>query len=101
MVDEVYAERCEVTSMTSGRTFHGREELRALEHQIAAAASGRRLEVLRAIASDDVVVAECVGRFGATSINACVVLTFDDEGRIISDHTYSPDPTGLSSNPAS
>jgi hypothetical protein len=26
-----------------------------------------------------------------------VVLTFDVNGQIISDHTYSPDPTGITS----
>ena len=31
MVDECYAEDCEVSDMLRNRTFHGREELRLIE----------------------------------------------------------------------
>jgi hypothetical protein len=96
MVDELYAENCEVIAMFTGTVLRGRAQLRALEHQISAAMPDRRLHVVRAIAAGDVVTAECTGHFGAATVNACVVLTFDANGQIVSDHTYSPDPTGLS-----
>jgi len=96
MVDELYAENCEVTAMLTGMTLRGRAELRALEHKISAAMPSRKLKVVRAIASGDVVAAECTGHFGPTTVNAVVVLTFDANGQIVSDHTYSPDPTGQS-----
>ena len=32
----------------------------------------------------------------ALRFKACVILTFNADGQIISDHTYSPDPTGIS-----
>jgi hypothetical protein len=98
MCDELYAENCEVTAMLTGATFRGREALRALEHQISAARPDRRLHVVRAIASGDVVAAECTGHFGANTINAVVVLTFDANGQIVSDHTYAADPTGMSTS---
>lgn len=96
MVDELYAENCEVIAMFTGVTLRGRAELRALEHKISAAVPARRLHVVRAIASGDVVAAECTGHFGSATVNAVVVLTFDANGQIVSDHTYSPDPTGVS-----
>lgn len=98
MVDELYAENCEVTAMLTGKTFRGREALRTLEHQISAAMPNRKLHVVRAIASGDVVAAECTGHFGQTTVNAVVVLTFDAKGQIVSDHTYSADPTGVSTS---
>ena len=92
---DLYAPDCEVRSMLTGMTLNGREALRKLEHDILAVQPQRRLEVVRASASGQVVAAECNGVFGATTFPAVVFLTFDDAGLIRSDHTYSPDPTGL------
>lgn len=92
---DLYAEDCEVRSMLTGMTLNGRAALRKLEHDILAAEPKRRLEVVRAIASGDVVAAECMGMFAAATFPAVVFLTFNAAGLISSDHTYSPDPTGL------
>ena len=48
------------------------------------------------VASGDTVVAEMEAywRDATISITACVVLTFDANGFIVSDHTYSADPLG-------
>lgn len=92
---DIYAEDCEIRSMLTGMTLNGRVALRKLEHDILAAEPKRKLEVVRAIASGDVVAAECKGIFGAATFPAVVFLTFNTAGLISSDHTYSPDPTGL------
>lgn len=92
---DIYAEDCEVRSMLTDMTLNGRDALRKLEHDIIAVEPNRKLEVVRAIASGDVVAAECNGMFGALRFPAVVFLTFNAAGLIVSDHTYSPDPTGL------
>ena len=96
MVDECYAEDCEVSDMLRGRTFHGREELRAVEKQMMAVDPTRRMEVTRMVACGDVVAIE-MDSFWAEGTNlakACVVLTFDNDGMIVSDHSYGGDPVG-------
>ena len=92
---DIYAEDCEVRSMLTDMTLHGRAALRKLEHDILATAPQRRLEIVRAIASGDVVAVECNGVFGERTIPAVVFLTFNAAGMISSDHTYAADPTGL------
>ena len=96
MVDECYAPDCEVHNMLAGTVFHGREGLRAIEHEIQKVQVDRKLRVLKKFASGDSVAVECEGIFGALRFKACVILTFNADGQIISDHTYSPDPTGTS-----
>jgi hypothetical protein len=96
MVDECYAPNCEVHNMLAGTVFHGRDGLRAIEHEIHQAQVDRKMRVLKKFASGDSVAVECEGVFGALRFKACVILTFNAEGQIISDHTYSPDPTGIS-----
>ena len=97
MVDECYAQDCEVHNMFAGTVYHGRAGLRAIEHEIQKHQVDRRLRVLKKFASGDSVAVECEGIFGALTFKACVILTFNAEGQIISDHTYSPDPTGITS----
>jgi hypothetical protein len=41
------------------------------------------------------VAVEAEATFGEHRFAACVILTFDANGLIRSDHTYSPDPTGV------
>ena len=95
MVDECYAENCEVSDMLRGRTFRGREELRAIEKQMIAIDSSRRMEIIRMIASGDVVTVEVDSIWeGAGSAKGCVVLTFDEDGLIVTDHSYGGDPIG-------
>ena len=93
---DIYAVNCEVRAMFTGMTLNGREALRKLEHDILAQAPERKLEIVRGVVSGNVVTAECNGIFAGNTFPACVVLTFDDAGFIVSDHTYSPDPTGIS-----
>ena len=45
MVDECYAEDCEVVNMMTGYTMHGREELRAIEHAMLQFDGTRRMEI--------------------------------------------------------
>ena len=97
MVDECYAENCEVHNMFAGTVYHGRAGLRAIEHEIQKHQVDRKLRVLKKFASGDSVAVECEGIFGALAFKACVILTFNADGQIISDHTYSPDPTGVTS----
>lgn len=96
MVDECYAADCEVCDMVRGRTFHGREELRGIEKQMMAADASRRMKITRMIASGDVVCAEMDAYWndGSTVARACVVLTWNADGQIVSDHSYGGDPTG-------
>ena len=94
MVDECYAPNCEVISMMTGFTVNGREELRALEREIQKRQVNRSMHVYKTVAQGNTVAVECEGAFGAERFKACVFLTFDDDGYIISDHTYSKDPTG-------
>ncbi len=96
MVDECYAPDCEVHNMLAGSVFHGRSGLREIEHAIQAHQVDRKLRVLKKFASGDSVAVECEGLFGELAFNACVILTFNSDGQIVSDHTYSPDPTGIS-----
>ena len=95
MVDECYAPDCDVHNMLAGTVTNGRDALKAIEHQIQEIEPNRKLKVLKKVASGDSVAAECEGIFGENRFKACVVLTFNDDGLIQSDHTYSPDPTGV------
>ncbi len=96
MVDECYALNCEVIDMCRGRTFHGREELRAIEKQMIAADPTRRMRVTKKVASGDTVALEmdALWQDGAAAAKASVFLTFDADGMIISDHSYGGDPIG-------
>ncbi|HEY8123148.1 MAG TPA: nuclear transport factor 2 family protein [Myxococcota bacterium] len=95
MVDEVYAADCEVVDVLRGVTLRGREQLRALERRILEMAPARRMRVLKAVASGDTVALECEGVFPTGSFPACVFLVFDAHGRVQQDHTYAPDPSGM------
>lgn len=88
MVDECYAPDCEVIDMCSGSALTGREKLRAFEHKVLKRVPGRSLKVLKKFASGDSVAVEAESLFGAQTLKACIILTFNDEGLIISDHTY-------------
>jgi ketosteroid isomerase-like protein len=96
MVDECYAENCEVRDMIRGPIFKGREELRTLEEQVLDLDPTRRMKLIKMVAQGDTVVAEVEGTFrdGSVVIEACIVLTYDADGFIVSDHTYSADPLG-------
>jgi len=96
MVDECYAANCAVSDMIRNRTFHGREELRAIERQMIAVDPTRRMVITKSIASGDVVVAEidALWQNGKSIAKSCVVLTFDASGMIVSDHSYGGDPVG-------
>jgi hypothetical protein len=95
MVDEVYAADCEVVDMLRGATLRGREQLRELELRVLDVAPTRKLRVLNAVASGDTVALECEGVFPTGSFPACVFLVFDGQGRVKQDHTYAPDPAGM------
>lgn len=95
MVDEVYAPDCEVRNMFAGSVFNGREALRAVEREIHTQVPERKLRVLKTVACGDTVALECEGVFPGQTFAACVFLTFDANGQVKSDHTYSPDPSGV------
>ena len=94
MVDELYAEDCEVRNMITGFVVKGREAFREIEKQIQQFAPDRRMRVYRTIASGNVVALEADVFFGGKQSQGCVFLTFDDEGWITSDHSYAADPSG-------
>src|SRR5262249_36503887 len=86
MVDECYAKDCEVIDMFRQRTFRGREELRAIEKQMMAADSTRRMKINKIVASGDTVVVEVDAswRNGTQTAKSCVVLTYGADGMIVS-----------------
>ena len=95
MVDEVYAEDCEVRNMFTGDVVRGREAFLALEREIEKQGPGRKVVVKRTVASGNVVALEAEGQFpGGVTLDGCVFLTFDEKGKIVSDNTYVSDPTG-------
>ena len=98
MVDECYAEDCEVTDMFRKRTFHGREELRAIEEQMIGLDATRSMQINRMVASGDTVAVEVDASFGDVVVQNCVFLTFDQDGFITTDHSYGNDPSGLAEN---
>jgi len=97
MIDECYAEDCEVINMLTGYTMRGREALRVIEHAMLAFDGTRRMEITRIIASGDVVALEADSIWGNKRMKACVFLTFNSDGMIVSDHSYGSDPSGASS----
>ncbi len=94
MVDELYAEDCEVRNMITGFVVRGRESFREVERAIERHSPDRRMRVYRAIASGDVVALEADVFFAGKQSQGCVFLTFDAQGWITSDHSYASDPTG-------
>ena len=100
MVDECYAEDCEVSDMLRNRTFHGREELRFVEEQMMAIDASRRLTVVNMVAAGNTVAVEPNGTRdgGRVLTKGCAILTFNDEGLIVIDHSYGGDPTNLAEN---
>jgi hypothetical protein len=53
------------------------------------------MKVVSKFASGNRVAVEAEATFGPHRFAACVILTFDPQGLIITDHTYSPDTTGV------
>jgi hypothetical protein len=98
MIDECYSEDCEVTNMLTGYTMRGREALRKIEHAMLAFDKTRRMEITRILASGDVVALEADALWGNKRTKACVFLTFNSDGMIVSDHSYGSDPSGASSH---
>ena len=98
MVDECYAEDCEVSDMLRARTFHGRAELRLIEEQMMEVDASRRMKVTKMVASGDTVALEVDLQWdeGQAPVAGAAFLTFDDDGMIVSDHSYSVDPVGAS-----
>ena len=94
MVDELYAEDCEVRNMITGFVVRGRENFREVERAIEKHSPDRRMRVCRAIASGDVVAIEADVFFAGKQSQGCVFLTLDEKGWIRSDHSYAADPTG-------
>ena len=97
MVDECYAEDCEVSDMFRERTFHGRAELRLIEEQMMALDASRRMEITNMVPCGDTVAIEMDAFYGddTTAVKNCVFLTFNAEGLIITDHSYGNDPSGI------
>ena len=96
MVDECYAEACEVTDVFRDRTFRGREELRLIEKQMIEADVSRRMQVTKMVAAGDTVAMEIDAWWGegAHVVKNVGFLTFNEDGLIVTDHSYGADPTG-------
>jgi hypothetical protein len=86
---EAYAENCVFVNMMSGVTLLGREEIRTMERATRALDGARRLEITRMIASGDVVAVEIDSIWKGVLSKACVVLTFDESGLIVLEHSYT------------
>ncbi|MEM9622182.1 MAG: nuclear transport factor 2 family protein [Pseudomonadota bacterium] len=100
MVDECYAEDCEVSDMLRGRTFRGRAELRLIEEQMMQLDSSRRMTITNMVPAGNTVAVEMDASWGdgAAVVKSSVFLTFDDEGLIVVDHSYGGDPNGAAEN---
>jgi hypothetical protein len=96
MVDECYAPDCVVVNMMTGVAMHGREQLRQIEHAMQAFDGLRRMEITRMVAEGDVVAIQADAFWGEVRSKACVFLTFDADGMIVSDNSYGQDPSGAS-----
>ena len=96
MVDDCYAENCEVSDMLRGRTFHGRDELRLIEEQMIAIDPTHRMAITRMVANGDTVAIEMDAFWDndRAMVKSCVFLTFDADGMIVVDHSYGGDPNG-------
>ena len=101
MVDEVYAPDCVVCNMFAGYVLNGREELRALEHKISEQVPTRRMTLDKTLASGDSVAVEVSAVFGDHHFPGIVVLTFNEAGQVIEDHTYAPADPNLDAVPPS
>lgn len=98
MVDEVYAEDCEVRNMLTGFVVRGRAAFHEVERAIQAHTPGRRMKITKTVASGDTVALEADVVFGEHQAKGCVFLTFDESGFVRSDHTYAADPTGTTTS---
>ena len=98
MVDECYAEDCEVTDMFRKRTFYGREELRMIEKQMIALDATRKMTVKKMVPCGDTVAVELEASFDGTVVSNCVFLTFNEDGLIVTDHSYGNDPNGIAAD---
>lgn len=96
MVDACYAPDCVVINMFSGHEMHGREELRVVERAIKAFDGTRHMVITNMVASGDVVAVQADSIFGTYKGKGVAFLTYNDEGFIVSDHTYGADPSGAS-----
>jgi predicted SnoaL-like aldol condensation-catalyzing enzyme len=86
---DTYAEDCVFVNMMSGVTTLGREEMRTMERSLKGVDAERGLKITRTIASGDVVVVEIDATWKGGLSKACVVLTFDESGLIVSEHSYT------------
>jgi hypothetical protein len=89
MVDECYVEDCQGLSMLQGTEIKGREAVREIERRILAADSNRRAEISKVIVSGREAAVELVITMKGVAANVGVFVTFDDQGLIISDRSYS------------
>lgn len=96
MVDECYAPDCVVRNMFSGHEIHGREALREVEHAIKAFDGSRHMKITNMVADGSVVAIQADVVFGGNTGKAVAFLTFDQNGLIVSDHSYGEDPSGAS-----
>jgi len=86
---ETYTEDCVFMNMMSGVTTLGREEMRTMERALRGVDGERRLEITRMIASGDAVAVEIDATWKGVLSKACVILTFDENGLIASEHSYT------------
>ena len=94
MVDECYAENCEVTDMFRARTFYGREELRQMEQHMLAEDSTRSMDVVNVVVDGNVAALEVHMHWGKNDTVGVAFLTFDEDGLILTDHSYGGDEGG-------
>ena len=94
MVNECYAENCEVSSMFGGAIIEGRPRFLKLEQRVVKVAPRRNIRLDRTHAVGNVVVVEATlfdpDQGDEWLSPFCAILTFKD-GRIVEDRTYLDD----------
>jgi hypothetical protein len=96
MIDESYAPDCECVNMLTGVAYHGRGELRKVEHAMLNLDASRRMEIQSMVVVGNKVALQVYFYWNDTPTNGAVFLTFNAKGEIQTDNTYAQDPTGAS-----
>lgn len=93
MVDECYAESCEIIDVRRNRTYYGRKEMKLLEEQVLAVDDSRNMTAVNFIASGAQVAVETETIWDGKHISrSSTFLTFDDQGFIVKERYYGGDP---------
>ena len=94
MVDECYAENCEVTDMFRSRTSFSRVELRQMDQHMLEEDSSRSMDVANVAVDGNVAALEVHMHWGRSETVGVAFLTLDEGGFTLTDHSYGGDEGG-------